>query len=75
MAPPAWNAGLQTGTRGAPPPGELARRARRNAVSEGGRAGLERRLQPAPLRAAQRTSLLQMAARRERYPVNPRAAP
>ena len=30
VAPPAGTAGLQTGTRGAPPPGELARRARRN---------------------------------------------
>ena len=58
-----------------PARGGAPRPPRHNAVSQGGRAGLERRLQPAPLRAAQRTSLLQMAARRERYPVNPRAAP
>ena len=38
MSPPAWNAGHQTGTRGAP------RRARRNATHPHGACGLEQQV-------------------------------
>ena len=46
MAPPAWNAGLQTGTRGA------RHRARRDATQSHDAYGLERRLKPARGREA-----------------------